>query len=99
MAHEQQLTALVILSNGHHLCVNNNGKPWAVFSKALLQAVLDRLIAATEPGVHVIAACIAHNDHFHAVESQEQLFKALSASELDIAAARASTELKGRTCH
>ncbi len=69
-----QLTAIVVLSDGTHLCTTGAGAGWEVFRRSLLQTVLDYLVAVTDPGLHVVCGAIAHHDHFHLIESQREFF-------------------------
>lgn len=94
------MTALVILSTGEHLCLNSGSNPWEAFRKVLLQNVIDLLVVANEPGAHVVCAAIAHDDHFHLVDSQAQLFAALAHPALDASGAAVPNDhAKDRTCH
>lgn len=90
------MTAIVIMSNRCHLCMNSGKDTWDVFRQALLQLVIDHLTEAREPGTHVLSACIAHDDHFHPIDSQADLFAVLSNVE---AHGREFNGTTGSTCH
>lgn len=74
-----QITAVVILSDGAHLVVNNRGAPWEIFRRSVLGHLVESLTASTQPGCSVLAMTVAHHDHFHEVTGQKEVFQVLSA--------------------
>lgn len=76
-----QLTALVLMSNGAHLIVNNKGAPWNAFRKVVKQVVVDYMEKDKDAGLHVACAAVAHIDHFHLIEDQAELFEVLGSSD------------------